>query len=165
MKLIGLKEARKGGCYIKKFVSSNVEHRGKDVDPSDPNCKHRKMFYAIITDGKTSGFFRVYGAKKVAKESWEVVLYDGSTMKIKQEPIAPREISGAELVRYDKISETIDKFGHFEEVKKCLKFESWHLRWEADNGKCYRSSGLVKLWKDKNGTKHAMTETGSHYVF
>ena len=167
MQNLGLKDARKGGCYLKKFVSRmNAKSLG-DVVIVDPSCiKNGKMFYAIITNLEISGYFRIFGAKKTSKNTWEVILYDGSTLQIEEAPENIRELPGAYLVQHENFFGYVAEVpGSFENAEKSLENERWHLYWDAEDGRTLKTSALVKLWKDKKGKRHAITETGSHYVF
>lgn len=144
--------------YVKCFTD-------EDGNRIDPNSTKEKVFFVIITNLSISGFFKVRGAKKLSEGKWELTCLDRKKEILPQEPEKIRELYGATLYHMDRSWYIpVEENGSFSDVKDLIEKERWHLKKEMKDGITFRSSAIVKLWQE--GDKHhAVTESGTHYIF
>ena len=155
-----------GKVFLKYFSITNPQKKGGSrIDPEKDS--HKAVFYAVITDLKESGYIRVRDAKKIDDTTWEILSEnDKNYYRLAVEPDVTRKMYGAKLYHIDRTGCFPKKeYAKFEEVQERIKKgERWHLEMDDPN-RVLRTGAIIKLWRDRHRKHHAITESGSHYIF
>jgi len=150
--------------FVKGFAQEVAYDRL--IQPEECNGE----FIAVITDLKTSGYVKITGATKDGNK-WILACSDGEVRVLEQEPREARIIEYGILVKNFEESLFGPRFdpvfaAQYEVTARAIEDgakEYCVTGYVA--GKQIRTSTLAKFWVDSEGKKHALTVSGSHYIF
>ena len=140
------------------FVKGFAKEVQYDVLVKPEDCSGE--FIAVITDLQTSGYIRITNAVEDGNK-WILRCTDGQILVFHKEPSIPRKMTSAVLMTDDSAIPNRKINRAAKSINKGNK--CYYLIGNID-GKMVRTSRLTRFFTDEHGN-HAITMSGSHYIF